>query len=68
MERPLVEAEAWQEFDEKGCSTALAIPLAFQIGVRLGELIAIKSSDISKNGEVRPHSADGPTPGTPAPG
>ena len=51
MERPLVEAEAWQEFDEKGCTTALAIPLAFQIGVRLGELIAIKSSDISKNGK-----------------
>ena len=47
MERPLVEAEAWQEFDEKGCTTALAIPLAIQIGVRLGELIEIKSSDIS---------------------
>ena len=42
MERPLVEAEEWQELDEKGCSTALAIPLAFQIGVGLGERIAIE--------------------------
>ncbi len=50
-ERPLIEAEAWKEFEEKGCTTALAIPLAFQIGVRLGELVTLKSSDISKNGK-----------------
>lgn len=50
-ERPLIEAEAWNEFYEKGCTTALAIPLAFQIGVRLGELVAIKSSDISNDGK-----------------
>lgn len=50
-ERPLIEAEAWQEFEEKGCTSALAIPLAFQIGVRLGELVAIKDTDISSNGK-----------------
>lgn len=50
-ERPLIEAEAWQEFDEKRCTTALAIPLAFQTGVRLGELIAIKETDISSDGK-----------------
>lgn len=50
-ERPLIEAEAWQEFEEKGCTNALAIPLAFQTGVRLGELIALKSSDIIRDGK-----------------
>lgn len=50
-ERPLIEAEAWHEFDEKGCTTALAIPLAFQTGVRLGELVAIKDTDICGNGK-----------------
>lgn len=50
-ERPLIEAEAWQDFHEKNCTTALAIPLAFQTGVRLGELIALKSSDIVRDGK-----------------
>lgn len=50
-ERPLIEAEAWLDFEEKGCTTALAIPLAFQTGVRLGELIALKSSDIIRDGK-----------------
>lgn len=50
-ERPLIEAEAWKEFQEKDCTTALAIPLAFQTGVRLGELVALRSSDISKDGK-----------------
>lgn len=50
-ERPLIEAEAWEEFEEKGCTTALAIPLAFQTGVRLGELIALKSGDIIRDGK-----------------
>lgn len=50
-ERPLIEAEAWNEFEEKGCTTALAVPLAFQTGVRLGELTAIKSTDLSKDGK-----------------
>lgn len=50
-ERPLIEEEAWKEFEEKGCTTALAVPLAFQTGVRLGELVALKSTDISGDGK-----------------
>ncbi len=50
-ERPLVEEEAWKEFADKGCTSALAIPLVFQTGVRLGELIAIKDIDISEDGK-----------------
>ncbi|WP_346064783.1 tyrosine-type recombinase/integrase [Lacrimispora amygdalina] len=50
-ERPLIECEAWADFEEKGCTSALAIPLAFQLGVRLGELIAIKETDISPDGK-----------------
>lgn len=50
-ERPLIESEAWREFEEKGCTTALAVPLAFQTGIRLGELVALKSSDISSDGK-----------------
>ncbi|WP_349946719.1 tyrosine-type recombinase/integrase [Lacrimispora sp. BS-2] len=50
-ERPLIECEAWLDFEEKGCTSALAIPLAFQLGVRLGELITIKETDISPDGK-----------------
>lgn len=50
-ERPLIEAEAWADFEEKGCTSALAIPLAFQLGVRIGELVALKSTDIYPNGK-----------------
>lgn len=50
-ERPLIENEAWSDFEEKNCTSALAIPLAFQLGVRLGELIAIKETDISSDGK-----------------
>lgn len=50
-ERPLIECEAWSDFKEKGCTSALAIPLAFQLGVRLGELVAIKETDISPDGK-----------------
>jgi len=50
-ERPLIECEAWLDFKERGCTSALAVPLAFQLGVRLGELVAIKESDISPDGK-----------------
>lgn len=50
-ERPLVEQEAWADFKEKNCTSALAIPLAFQLGVRIGELVALKSTDISPDGK-----------------
>ncbi len=50
-ERPAIEAEAWNEFHEKGCTTALAVPLAFQTGLRLGELVALKECDLSEDGK-----------------
>lgn len=50
-ERPLIESEAWKDFRDNGYTTALAIPLAFQTGVRLGELTAIKSTDICREGK-----------------
>lgn len=50
-ERPLIECEAWLDFKERGCTSALAVPLAFQLGVRLGELVAIKETDISPDGK-----------------
>lgn len=50
-ERPLIESEAWREFNEIGCTTALTVPLAFQTGLRLGELIALKECDICRNGK-----------------
>lgn len=48
-ERPLIEQEAWTDYNEKGYTACLAIPLAFQLGVRLGELVVIKGTDIDGN-------------------
>lgn len=45
-EQPRIEAEAYRDYNETGSVTALAIPLAFQTGMRIGELVAIKSTDI----------------------
>lgn len=44
-------AEAFADFQENGhlSSVPLAIPLLFQIGVRIGELVAIKMTDINEN-------------------
>ena len=50
-ERPLIEAEAWKDFEQTGCTVALAIPLAFQTGLRLGELVALKSTDVCRDGK-----------------
>lgn len=50
-EQPMIEAEAWKDFYENGYTTALAIPLAFQIGVRLGELTALKTTDLCRDGK-----------------
>lgn len=50
-EQPMIEAEAWEDFYKNGYTTALAIPLAFQIGVRLGELTALKTTDLCKDGK-----------------
>lgn len=48
-EQPLIESEAWNDFSESGSVSCLAIPLAFQTGLRLGEIVALKESDIEGN-------------------
>lgn len=45
-EQPLIEAEAFWQSEETGSSVPLAIPLCFQTGLRVGELVALKKSDI----------------------
>lgn len=45
-EQPLIETEAFIDFKETKNLAAIAIPLAFQTGLRIGELVALKFSDI----------------------
>lgn len=39
-EQELLEKEAYAEFERSECSFALAIPLAFQLGTRVGECVS----------------------------
>lgn len=50
-EQPLIETEAYKDFTENchKSSAPLAIPLLFQLGCRLGELVALKTTDIQGN-------------------
>lgn len=48
-EQPVIEAEAYQDFIETGHNACLTIPFAFQTGLRLGEIVGIKLSDIEGN-------------------
>lgn len=48
-EQPLIENEAWKDFERTGVVACLAIPFAFQTGLRLGEIVALKESDINGN-------------------
>lgn len=48
-EQPQIEAEAWKDFSETGAVACLCIPLVFQTGLRLGEAVALKESDIEGN-------------------
>ena len=48
-EQPLIEAEAYADFRETENVACLAIPLLYQTGLRLGEIVAVKTSDISGN-------------------
>lgn len=48
-EQPQIEEEAWNDFYDTGAVACLAIPLAFQTGLRIGELVALKESDIEGN-------------------
>ena len=45
-DQPLVEKEAWNDFYENDYSACLGIALCFQLGARLGEMVALKWSDI----------------------
>ncbi len=46
-EQPLIEKEAYRDFHETGESACLAIPFLYQTGLRLGEIVALKESDIT---------------------
>lgn len=48
-EQPEIEREAFEDFQQTENVSCLAIPLLFQTGLRLGEIVAIKSTDISGN-------------------
>lgn len=50
-EQEKIEAEAWKDFNDTKSTTALAILLAFQTGMRSGELLALQFSDISDDGK-----------------
>lgn len=50
-EQPKIEEEAYEDFAEnkEKSSAPLAVPLLFQLGCRLGELVALKTTDIAGN-------------------
>lgn len=45
-EQPALEKAAFDEFYRSNCTFSLAIPLAFQLGVRVGECTTLRFSDI----------------------
>lgn len=47
-EQPLVEKEAYADFERTGVSASLAIPFSFQTGLRISEVVALKWSDINE--------------------
>lgn len=48
-EQPMIEKEAWKDFESTGVVACLAIPFVFNTGLRLGETVALKESDICGN-------------------
>ena len=48
-EQPKIIEEAWKEFYKSQTITPLVVILAFYLGVRAGELVAIKDTDIEEN-------------------
>ncbi|MCD8131933.1 MAG: site-specific integrase [Lachnospiraceae bacterium] len=50
-EQPQIEQEAYNNFHEQGKSAALAIPFAFQTGMRMSEIVALRWSDIDEEQE-----------------
>lgn len=45
-EQPIINEEALKDSELTGTSLPLAIPLAFQTGLRIGEILGLKSSDV----------------------
>lgn len=50
-EQPLIEQEAYADFERTRNTACLAIPLAFQTGLRISELVGLKFSDINEEKE-----------------
>ncbi len=50
-EQPLVEKEAYADFAKTDASASLAIPFAFQTGLRISEIVALKWTDIGEEKE-----------------
>lgn len=50
-EQPLIEKEAYADFEATGNTVCLAIPFAFQTGMRMSEIVALKWSDIGEEKE-----------------
>lgn len=49
-EQLLIIEEAWKEYEENpDNTTSLAVILQFYLGVRPGELVALKESDVSRD-------------------
>lgn len=48
-EQKQIVAEALKDFKERGHNASLAVALYFQLGLRVGELVALKKSDINGN-------------------
>lgn len=51
-EQPQIENLAESDFHESGYTACLAVALCFQIGVRIGELVALKWTDISEEKRI----------------
>jgi len=54
-EQPLIEAEAMKDFEENGYPASLAVAFTFTLGARMGEVIALKWSDINEELENHIH-------------
>lgn len=50
-EQPLIEQEAYRDFEQSGKTACLAIPFAFQTGLRTSEIVALRWSDINEEQE-----------------
>lgn len=50
-EQPLIEQEAYRDFEESEKSACLAIPFAFQTGLRMSEIVALRWSDVDEEQE-----------------